>query len=278
MDGGQWQALYLLERLEQATLLARAGSPLFEEAKRRGVDVRPLSLAQVGTLARQADLIHAHDAKTHSMAAAVAGGTPLVVSRRVAFPIQSGWLSRWKYARAMKFLAVSRFVADRLEDADIPHEKICVVHDGVPIPETPSVPEPKRVVALRAKPCTIPGVDIELTDHLWESLQHAAVFVYRSELEGLGSAALAAMAMGIPVVASRAGGLAETVVDGETGFLVDDDDFREPVLTLLDSPALARRMGAAGRQRAQREFSVDLMVARTRKAYLTVLRPVEARV
>src|SRR5262245_46991121 len=111
MGGGQWQALYLVERLENAILLARPGSPLFDEAGRRGIDVRPLSLAQVRRLAGQTDVIHAHDAKTHSMAAVIGGPAPLVVSRRVAFPIQSGWISQWKYARPAKFLAVSRFVA-----------------------------------------------------------------------------------------------------------------------------------------------------------------------
>jgi len=43
MRGGQWQAVYLIERLSEAVLLARARSPLFEEAARRNLDVRALS-------------------------------------------------------------------------------------------------------------------------------------------------------------------------------------------------------------------------------------------
>src|SRR5271166_1573559 len=77
MRGGQWQALYLIERLKDATLLARAGSPLLQEAQARCLDVRELSFPALARLARQVDVVHAHDARAHTLAAmgaAVAGG------------------------------------------------------------------------------------------------------------------------------------------------------------------------------------------------------------
>jgi hypothetical protein len=274
MRGGQWQALYLVERLTGATLLARDGSPLLEEAARRGLDVRALSLGALISAARQAGLVHAHDARAHTLAA-MASGTPLVVSRRVAFPVKRGFFSRRKYARAKMFLAVSRFVAAQLLDAGIPEGKIRVVHDGVPIPER-ATPQPGRVmpgkvIALASKPVEIPGISVDLTHNLWEDLSTASVFVYQSEMEGLGSAALAAMAAGVPVVASSVGGLPEAVEHGRTGFLVADGDFATPVRRLLEDPALALEMSRASRERAEQEFSVDLMVEKTLRAYAEVL-------
>jgi glycosyltransferase involved in cell wall biosynthesis len=145
-----------------------------------------------------------------------------------------------------------------------------VVYDGVPIAE-PGRPQPGRVVALAAKPVEIPGVSVELTTDLWRDLSTASVLVYKSEMEGLGSAALAAMASGVPVVASAVGGLPEVVEDGKTGFLVTDGDFQKPVRRLLDDGALAAAMSCAGRQRVEREFSVEGMVEKTMRAYREVL-------
>jgi len=269
LRGGQWQALYLIERLSDAVLLARAGSPLFAEAARRNVDVRALSFRALAAGARQADLVHVHDARGHTMAA-ITGVAPLVVSRRVAFPVKHGFLSGRKYARATLYLAVSNYVAARLMDAGVPGDKIRVVYDGVPIPE-PSRPQPGRVVALASKPVEIPGVSVELTTDLWRDLSTASVFVYNSDMEGLGSAALAAMACGVSVVASAVGGLPEVVEDGKTGFLVTDGDFQKPVRRLLEDAVLAAEMSRAGRERVEQEFSVEGMVQKTMRAYREVL-------
>src|SRR5205823_2472158 len=98
MRGGQWQALRLIEGLSAAgvesTLLARDGAPLAAVARQRGWRVATLVMPRVLMQARKHDLVHAHDARSHTLAA-FAGGAPLVVSRRVGFPIRS----RWKYGR-----------------------------------------------------------------------------------------------------------------------------------------------------------------------------------
>ncbi len=152
----------------------------------------------------------------------------------------------------------------------MPGDKIRVVYDGVPIPAA-GRPQPGRVVALASKPVQIQGVSVELTTDLWRDLSTASVFVYKSDLEGLGSAALAAMAAGVPVVASAVGGLPEVVEDGKTGFLVTDGDFQKPVRRLLEDAALAAEMSRAGRERVEREFSVEGMVEKTMRAYREVL-------
>ena len=155
-------------------------------------------------------------------------------------------------------------------DAGIHGAKIRVVHDGVPIPE-PARPQASRVVALASKPVEIPGISVDLTTDLWRDLSTASVFVYKSDMEGLGSAALAAMAAGVPVVASNVGGLPEVVESGKTGFLVSDGDFLTPVRRLLEDVELTSRISQAARERAQREFSVEKMVEKTVLAYREVL-------
>ena len=269
MQGGQWQVIYLLERLPEAILLARKDSPLFAEAKRREIDVRPLSFLELRSLAQKVELVHAHDSRAHTFAA-IAGGAPLVVSRRVAFPMKRGFFSDSKYAAVKMYLAVSKCVAMRLHERGLKWPKIRVVYDGVPIPE-PTRPERRRVVALKSKPVKIPGISVDLTENLWEDLRTAAVFVYQSELEGLGSAALAAMAAGVPVVASAVGGLPEIIEHEHTGLLVSDGNFEVPVRCLLEKPAWAEEMGRAARECVMRDFSVEKMIENTTRVYGEVL-------
>ena len=278
MRGGQWQALYLLERLiersKDAALLAPVQSPLLSEARKRGVEAQPLSFAALAKMSRRADLVHAHDAKAHTLAA-LAGGPPLVVSRRVGFPVRRSIPSRWKYARAARYLAVSRYVAARLAEAGVPGERIRVVYDGVPIPP-PGNPEPGRIVALAHKCVVIPEFAIHYVGDLWQDLSTASVFLYVSEMEGLGSASLAAMAAGVPVIASRVGGLPEIVEHERTGLLVDfpptPNELAAAVRRLLDDPALRAEMGRRGREKVMERFSIDAMVEGTLRAYEEVGR------
>jgi glycosyltransferase involved in cell wall biosynthesis len=90
------------------------------------------------------------------------------------------------------------------------------------------------------------------------------VFVHAALAEAFGKGAAEATACGIPVVASRVGGLAEVVRDGVDGLLVpprDPDALAAAIATLLDNPALSRELGANGRLRAEREFSLDRQVS-----------------
>ena len=270
MHGGQWQVLYLIERLADAMLFAPRDSALYAEASRRRLSVRHLSYFALRAAARKSDLVHAHDARAHTIAW-LAGATPLVVSRRVGFPVKRGFFSLWKYAHASMYLAVSKFVAARLMDAGMRSRKIRVVPDGVPIPSEPSRPVAGRVVALASKPVEIAGIPVHLTSRLWEDLSTASVFVYQSGMEGLGSAALAAMAAGVPVVASAVGGLPEVVEHEQTGLLVRDGDFAGPVRRLLDDPAWAAELGRRGRERVREKFSVETMVENTERAYREVI-------
>ena len=100
------------------------------------------------------------------------------------------------------------------------------------------------------------------------------VFVLPSRREGLGVAALEAMAAGRPVVATRVGGLGEAVVDGVTGLLVAPEDpsaLAAALTRLCDDAELARAYGAAGPERVARGHLPEQMVAAYEELYLEVL-------
>lgn len=280
MRGGQWQVLRLIEGLRakghESVLLARARSPLFAEAERRGIDVRPWSLFAVAGRSRAADVAHAHDARSHT-AAALAGRARLVVSRRVAFPVQRNPVSRWKYRRAAHYVAVSRFVERTLLAAGIAPTRITVVYDGVPM-QPPShgseilIPEthdPSKGMALALEGAKLAGFAACASRNLERDMEKAGLFLYITHSEGLGSAVLLAMAAGVPVIASNVGGLAEIVDHERTGLLVENSPqaIAGAVRRLLEDPALAQSLAARARSEIAQKFSVERMVTGTIAVY-----------
>lgn len=98
----------------------------------------------------------------------------------------------------------------------------------------------------------------------------ADLFVLPSLAEPFGLALLEAMALGKPVVATRAGGPLEIVEDGETGLLVppsSPDDLATGIARLLSDPATARRLGENGRARFADRFTSDRMARATLAVY-----------
>jgi glycosyltransferase involved in cell wall biosynthesis len=96
------------------------------------------------------------------------------------------------------------------------------------------------------------------------------VFCFPSLDEGLGTSLLDAMARGVPVVASDAGGIPEAVEDGREGRLVpagDADRLAVALLDVLADPAAARAYGEAGRARVAAAFTAERMVEETLAAY-----------
>jgi N-acetyl-alpha-D-glucosaminyl L-malate synthase BshA len=95
-----------------------------------------------------------------------------------------------------------------------------------------------------------------------------------SDAESFGLAALEAMACGVPVVGTAAGGLPEVVADGRHGFLRpvgDVDGMARGALQLLEDPALWSRFSADCRKRAVEEFPTETLVGRYRALYEATL-------
>lgn len=275
MRGGQWQALRLHSGLLQAghasMLLARDGSPLLAEARKSGLPCDVLRPLRLGMQTRQYDVVHAHDAHSHTLAA-LFSRAPFVVSRRVAFPIRDSRASRWKYRRAGLFLAVSRHVAMQLEKAGVEPARIAVVYDGVAVPPEPAhgdailVPhslDPQKGMALALEAARMAGVKIEITHDLPADLPRARALVYLTHSEGLGSGILLGMAHGVTVIASDVGGIPELIRNGDNGILVNNDPAAVADAFQRIDPALGR----AARATVIERFTEERTIAATLDAY-----------
>lgn len=123
--------------------------------------------------------------------------------------------------------------------------------------------------------------DVEMTGALppsavVERLARADLFVLSSHQEGISNAALEALAAGLPVVTTAAGGMVEVVRDGVEGFVVPVRDV--PALaarlrTLLEDPELRLGMGRAARARAEAEFSLERQARVFESLYESVVGP-----
>lgn len=129
--------------------------------------------------------------------------------------------------------------------------------------------------ALRAEAAPLPNVEFTgWVDDVGNYLHAFDLFVYPSRVEALGGGLLEAMNVGLPVVATRVGGIPE-IVTAPAGVLVPPDDVEAlaaHVSALADDPERCRRMGEAGRRQAER-FSVERMVQSYLRLYAALGYP-----
>jgi glycosyltransferase involved in cell wall biosynthesis len=108
--------------------------------------------------------------------------------------------------------------------------------------------------ALRREAADLPQVVFTgFVDNVADHLAALDLFVFPSREEGLGSVLIDAMAQGLPIVASRVGGIPELIEDGQTGLLVPPGDapaLAAALMRLAGDPALRARLGATARQAA----------------------------
>jgi N-acetyl-alpha-D-glucosaminyl L-malate synthase BshA len=105
-------------------------------------------------------------------------------------------------------------------------------------------------------------------------LRGADLFLLPSESESFGLAALEAMSCGVPVIASRVGGVPEVVIDGETGLLAPVGDvsaMAAHVVRLLADAPLRARLGQAARRRAETVFPLEATVSKYEALYRRLL-------
>ena len=281
MRGGQWQALRLHRGLiaagHESFLLARPDSALLWLAQQEGLPCAALRTGSLRTLSDGRDLVHAHDARSHTLAALLAR-VPLVVSRRVAFPVRDSAISRWKYRQPRLYLAVSHHVARQLRNANIDKSRIAVVYDGVPVPPTPAsgnavlIPEttdPAKGMALAQEAAGLAGILVQKSASLETDLPHARLLLYITHSEGLGSGILLAMAHGVTVIASNVGGIPELIRDGENGYLVPNE-----AAAIAAALGNAADLGNAARATILSRFTEKHMVDATLAAYEGLFRNV----
>jgi glycosyltransferase involved in cell wall biosynthesis len=132
-----------------------------------------------------------------------------------------------------------------------------------------------RDAELRALATTL-GVDAQVSflghrEDVPALLAQADMFVLPSRSEAFPNGVIEAMAAGLPVVASRVGGLLDLIDDGRTGLLVKPDSpvaLVEAIESLLVSPARAAMIGASARQEVTQRYSFDRMVRAFEDLYL----------
>jgi glycosyltransferase involved in cell wall biosynthesis len=247
--------------------------------------------------ARGADLVHAHWLAAGAVATTLGKpyvvqvwGTDVELARRVP------WLARPVLGRARLVLAASTSLA---EDARrLGAQDVRVVPSGVAIPESVGASEEpphalyvgrlsaekgvlELVDACAGLPVVVVG-DGPLRSRIPDAVgfvppgelgpwyERAAVVVAPSRREGYGVVPREAMAWARPVVATAVGGLVDAVEDGVTGLLVPPGDtaaLRSAVERLLGDADLRARLGAAAREKAQRELSFDVAAERLQAVY-----------
>jgi starch synthase len=157
-------------------------------------------------------------------------------------------------------------------------------------PDTPEIATEMRdkvTEALKINPNIVWIEKMVTKQEAIELYSNCAVFCCPSVYEPFGIINLEAMACRAPVVASATGGILEVVVEGETGYLVpftpdsvttfptDADQFSRdlaaPITKLLADPALAKKMGEAGRKRVEDQFSWTAIATQTIALYQELL-------
>lgn len=166
-----------------------------------------------------------------------------------------------------RVLSVARMVPDkdhhtllqafRLTVQENPEAELWLVGDG---PRLAEVRESARRLLPAARVKFLPP-----REDLRPLLRQASLLALSSKTEALPNVILEAMAAGLPVVASRVGGVPELVVPGLTGWLVAPGDALGLAAALgqvLRDPDTRQAMGRAGRRRAEKEFSLQTMTRR----------------
>ena len=151
--GGQSQALLTLrglrERGHEVVLLAARDSPLAERSAKAGIVVehvprlalRAWAANSLARLSKNEDFSLAHLNEPHALTSAWLAGLhrrmPLLLSRRIGFPLQKNWVSQARFRAVQRFVANSENVAQSLMGSGIEAKRISVVNEGVEIPALP---------------------------------------------------------------------------------------------------------------------------------------------
>lgn len=324
--GGEQQIAYMVEELaelgvEQMMVVAQ-NSRMHEYCRQKAIrhiavtkrwSVDPGVAKKINTTVKQfgAHLLHAHDAHAHTscLLAYLLFGCriPLILHRRVDFPIGQTLLSRYKYnhSQVAKIICVSEAIQQVIEPVITNKDKLTIVHSGVDAEKFYKPPShslrqefgistdvklvgnsaaltghkdyftflrtAQKIIQQQPRTCFAIIGDGELYDELLAyrdelGLTNAVIFtgfrnditdilpeldvlLFTSEMEGLGTTVLDAYAAGVPVVATRAGGVPEMAEEGQSALVADVKDvdgLAHHVVRLLQEPDLRPHLIANG--------------------------------
>ncbi|MEO8086917.1 MAG: glycosyltransferase family 4 protein [Bacteroidota bacterium] len=280
------------------------------------------------------DLIHLHSSRSHGMAvlaAALGNKTPLVLSRRVDFPLKGNIFSRWKYNHSSikKIICVSDKIKE-IVSKELKHPERCVtVHDGVDLQRFTGkgfrgnirkefgISDDEKIIGNIAALAPhkdyftfLDTIEIlsqktkakyiiagegplreQIESRISELKLQQTVFVlgfrydlenvfadldvllYTSKEEGLGSTLLDAMAYGIPIVTTEAGGIPEIVkneFNGLTAPVGDSARLAEQVIRMIQENSLREKL-ITNAGTFVKKFSKEEMAKKTLEVYNGIL-------
>ncbi|HRY30098.1 MAG TPA: glycosyltransferase [Elusimicrobiota bacterium] len=346
--GGERQLFFLAKELQrrgyEQRVACRPGFPLERFCRQAGLSVVPVSpwgefdLWAAGRLRRamrdeKIDILHAHTGHAVGLGALALrrGGPSFIATRRVDFPLKKNFLSRWKYRRVDRLVAISGKVRDVLTEGGMDPARIPVVHSGIEGADYPSAGDKARLRKEKGLPvegifvtqvaALVPHKDhatllaaarrvcdklpslrffllgdgelrsglerktreLGLSDnvvflgHRMDALDYIALadaFVLSSVEEGLGTSLLDALFIGVPVVATRAGGIPEIFGSPSAPELVParaPDELADQLVRVLSDRAYAEQRVTRGRE-IVKKFSVSAMADAYEKMYKELSR------
>ncbi len=350
--GGEQQLMYLVEELNKVGVWQMVMCPFNSSVHKyclknhinhvtyfKGFSANPMVAFRVSHICKREklDLIHVHDSHAHNFAvlsSVLSNNTlPIVVSRRVDFPIQGGPMSMFKYnhPRISKILCVSSAIRDVMLPSIDDQSKLEVVYSGVDLEKFDNREEPSslreelgisedtlligNVAALAphkdyptfvrtAKRVIDSGAEVrflaigdgpsrklveqciaelDMEAHVMllgfrkdiiDILPQLDIFFITSETEGLGTSILDAQVGGVPVLATRAGGIVEIVQHEENGLstaVADDEALARELMRYIKDPALRKSMADAAKKTVVK-FSKSETAKRTKAVYETILK------
>ena len=165
-------------------------------------------------------------------------------------------------------------IVSRLKDQHVVLQALSRLQRGVVVACVGTEPDDRLQALARALPGRHRVVFVPLGERALAFYHLATLAALPSRMEGLSQSLLEAMALGLPVVASDAGGNSDLVRSGETGLLVpplDPAAWAEALERLLGDGALARRLAQAGRALVRGEFTLERTGERTEAVYREAL-------
>ncbi len=329
------QAIFCIENSELATHAQKKNWPVFTYHKKSSINPSVAKRLKKVCSENGFSIVHLHDSHAHTfgvMSQALFGlKLPMVLHRRVDFPISKSFLSKWKYNHSSikKIICVSGEIKNILSRDIENTSKISVVHSGIDLERFQTdasqilrheyqIPTDHFIVANIAS--IAPHKDyftfVNTAEILIEKnqsikfliiggdggekeaivnyiarkklqsyfvltgfrkdmskiIKEIDLLLFTSKTEGLGTSILDCLCAGVPIVATKAGGIPEMITHNKNGILAsvgDSQALANGVLNLINDKALRDRYALAGQSTAK-QFSKENMVQKVGTIYQTI--------